>query len=80
MYLPFVLAHGSLGIADELIPLLLVFGFGAFLVVAGIISRRNNPDNLDDAELDETSSESSQSSQSSTESTPDPATDHIRLD
>ena len=35
------LAHGALGIWDELIPILLVGGFAAILVVTGLLSRRN---------------------------------------
>jgi len=35
------LAHGALGFWDELIPVLLVGGFAAILVVTGLLSRRN---------------------------------------
>ena len=39
MFVP--LAHGALGIWDEVIPILLVGGFAAILVVTGLLSRRN---------------------------------------
>jgi hypothetical protein len=35
------LAHGALGFWDEVVPMLLVGGFAAVLLVAGMISRRN---------------------------------------
>ena len=35
------LAHGVYGIWDEVIPILLVGGFAAILVVTGLLSRRN---------------------------------------
>ncbi len=39
MFVP--LAHGALGIWDEVIPILLVGGFAAILGVTGLLSRRN---------------------------------------
>jgi hypothetical protein len=39
MFVP--LAHGALGIWDEVIPILLVGGFAAILIVTGLLSRRN---------------------------------------
>ena len=64
------LAHGALGIWDEIVPVILLIGIGVIALISGILSRRrdesltkptNNPDDKESSERD-------------------PRADHYRLD
>ena len=69
MFVP--LAHGALGIWDEVIPILLVGGFSAILFVTGLLSRRN------ESKLDEQAENPAPVEQASNEPV---KADHYRLD
>lgn len=62
------LAHGALGVWDELLPVVLLVGFVIIFVAAGVISRLR--DNSSAAEPPQPSSTEQQN----------PSTDHYRLD
>ncbi|MEP7289800.1 MAG: hypothetical protein ABI947_28965 [Chloroflexota bacterium] len=66
------LAHGALGIWDELVPIVLIGSFGIFLIISAWISRRNENNQSDEPTPPPDNA-------SPTES-PDSATDHYRLD
>jgi len=69
MFVP--LAHGALGIWDEVIPILLVGGFAAILIVTGLLSRRN------ESQLDEQAGTPPLAEQTNNEPV---KADHYRLD
>ena len=66
-----LLAHGALGIWDEVIPILLVGGFAAILIVTGLLSRRN------ESQLDEQAETPPPAKQTNNEPV---KADHYRLD